>query len=272
MPEIAALCSDLVAEQVAVDGLLAGPPPADWSTPTPAPGWTIHHQVAHLCFFDGAALRAATAPKRFLATDRARSDADADAYHEQGLQEGLGQTPAALLERWQTQRGEFVAVVQVLDPARRIPWFGPSMGVASTVTARLMETWAHGQDIADALGRDRTPTARLRHIAHIGVRARPYAFHVRGLEPVEGEVHVQLTAPDGSLWTWGDEGVGDRVVGQALDFCLVVTRRRHLTDTTLEVEGPVARAWMAIAQSYAGEPGPGRQPGQFPRRGGRTVL
>ena len=67
------------------------------------------------------------------------------------------------------------------DPATRLPWFGPDMGVASSVTARIMETWAHGQDIADTLGTERPPTARLRHVAHIGIRALPYSYLVNGL-------------------------------------------------------------------------------------------
>lgn len=45
------------------------------------------------------------------------------------------------------------------------------MSAVSSVTARLMETWAHGQDIADVLGVDRQPTARLRHIAHLRAQA-----------------------------------------------------------------------------------------------------
>jgi hypothetical protein len=132
------------------------------------------------------------------------------------------------------------------------------MSIASSVTARLMETWAHGQDVADALGVTREPTARLRHIAHLGVRTLGFSFRLRGAEAPAIPVRVELVAPDGSTWDWGPADAADRVTGPALDLCLVVTQRRHVGDTALRVEGPVAADWMAIAQAFAGTPGPGR--------------
>jgi uncharacterized protein (TIGR03084 family) len=128
------------------------------------------------------------------------------------------------------------------------------MSPASFATARLMEYWAHGQDIADALGRDRKPTARLRHICHLGVRTRGFSYVVRGMTPSESDVHVSLTGPDGDIWTWGDPVAADRVEGTALDFCLVVTQRRLVGDSALDVQGPVATEWMSIAQAFAGGP------------------
>jgi uncharacterized protein (TIGR03084 family) len=126
-----------------------------------------------------------------------------------------------------------------------------------------METWAHGQDIADALGVVRSPTDRLRHVAHIGVGARAFSFAAHGRSTPETPVRVELLAPGGETWTWGPPDAGDRVTGPAQDFCLVVTQRRHLDDSALLIEGPVAADWMSIAQAFAGPPGPGRQPGQF---------
>ena len=149
-----------------------------------------------------------------------------------------------------------------LDPALRLPWFGLPMSAASSLTARIMETWAHGQDIADALGRAREPTGRLRHIAHIGVRALPYSFAVHGLEVPPEPVRVELTGPAGELWTWGPGHAANRVTGPALDFCLLVTQRRHREDTAVAAEGQVADQWLAIAQAFAGPPGDGRRPGQ----------
>ena len=121
------------------------------------------------------------------------------------------------------------------------------------------------QDIADALGVTREPTGRLRHVAHIGVGARGYSYAVHGQTPPGIPVRVELTAPDGSLWTWGPEDAGDRITGPALDFCLLVTQRRHRDDLALAIEGPAAAEWMAIAQAFAGPPGEGRRPGQFRR-------
>ena len=139
------------------------------------------------------------------------------------------------------------------------------MSVAAALTARIMETWAHGQDVADALGATRTPTNALRQVAHIGVRALANSFRIRGLEVPETPVYVALRAPGGSEWTWDDPALPDRVEGDAIDFCLVVTQRRHLADTSLHVDGPVATAWMPIAQAFAGAVGAGRAAGQFTR-------
>jgi uncharacterized protein (TIGR03084 family) len=134
------------------------------------------------------------------------------------------------------------------------------MSVASSATARLMETWAHGQDIADALGATREPTGRLRHIAHLGVSTRGFTFALRQ-RPVPGTpVRVELAAPGGGTWAWGPDGAPDRVTGPAVDFCLVVTQRRNLADTSLTVTGPAAAEWMAIAQAFAGLPTDGRPP------------
>jgi uncharacterized protein (TIGR03084 family) len=146
-----------------------------------------------------------------------------------------------------------------------VPWFGMHMSAASSLTARLMETWAHGQDIADALGTRREPTNRLRHVAHLGVAARPFSFANRGRPLPAQPVRVELLSPGRDMWLWGPPEAADRVTGSALDFCLAVTQRRHLDDTSLLISGPVATEWMSIAQAFAGPPGPGRRPGQFRR-------
>jgi len=150
-----------------------------------------------------------------------------------------------------------------LDPSQRLPWYGPAMAARSFATARLMETWAHGQDIVDALGVTRPSTNRLKHIAHIGVRARPFAYAINGRTLPAGDLRVELVGPEGDEWTWGDAAATDVIQGDALDFCLLVTQRRHLADTSLRVTGPGAQEWASIAQAFAGGPGAGRQPGGF---------
>jgi uncharacterized protein (TIGR03084 family) len=130
------------------------------------------------------------------------------------------------------------------------------------VTARLMETWAHGQDVADTLGTSRQPTDRLRHVAHIGVRARDYAYHVNGLTPPDEAFRVELTGPSGDTWVWGPEQAVQRVTGPSLDFCLLVTQRRHRDDLTVTAEGSEAEHWLTIAQAFAGPPGAGRSAGE----------
>ena len=134
------------------------------------------------------------------------------------------------------------------------------MSAASSLTARIMETWAHTQDIADALGVSREPTDRLRHVAHIGVGARAFSYAVHGKSVPAAEIRVELTGPDGTAWTWGPAGADNRISGPALDFCLLVTQRRHRNDLALSIEGPAAIEWMAIAQAFAGAAGTGRPP------------
>ncbi len=146
----------------------------------------------------------------------------------------------------------------------RLPWFGPPMSVTSMATARLMETWAHGLDITDALHHPPSVSPRLRHVAHIGVRTREFAFRQRGLPPPAEEFRIELVAPDGGTWSWGPDDAAQRVTGPALDFCLLVTQRRHRDDLELTAVGPDADRWLDLAQAFAGPPGAGRPPAEAP--------
>jgi uncharacterized protein (TIGR03084 family) len=256
-----AITADLAAEHESLDALVRDLPDAAWKLPTPAPDWAVRDQISHLCFFDDKAIEAATDPDAFLA-GVAATVAAADGDPSVVL--GRSVSAAELLARWRDARARMLDVFRGLDPSARIVWYGPAMGARSFATARLMETWAHGQDVADALGVRRLPTDRLKHVAHIGVRARPFAYATNGRALPDGDVFVSLEPPlGGERWVWGDENEDDRVTGPALDFCLVVTQRRHPSDTSLVVEGPRAEEWMGIAQAFAGPPGAGRQPGQF---------
>jgi uncharacterized protein (TIGR03084 family) len=254
--DMAALAADLAAETAVTRALVAGVDQNGWRTPTPAAGWDIADQIGHLAYFDELAVRSAVSPDEFRAElsatpESVNPDAIAARYRDR--------TGAQILAWFEGARAGLLEIFTKLDPRQRLPWFGPPMSAASSLTARLMETWAHTQDIADALGVTREPTGRLRHIAHIGVGARAYSYAARGQTPPEDPIRVELTAPDGALWTWGPDGAADRVTGAALDFCLLVTQRRHRDDLALGVEGPAAQEWMAIAQAFAGPPGPGRQ-------------
>ncbi|MFE4513029.1 TIGR03084 family metal-binding protein [Kitasatospora sp. NPDC056783] len=258
------LLADLRAESAVLDGLVATLPAEDWARPTPAEGWTVAHQIAHLAWTDHWTTLAARDPAGFGASLGGRftelSAAGADPV-EEGAREGATAEPAALLARWRTGRAEVRAALAAAPAGTRLPWFGPPMKPASMATARLMETWAHGQDVADALGATREPTDRLRHIAHLGLRTLGFAFTLRGLPAPEHPVRLELTAPDGGTWSIGPDGAEDVVAGPALDFCLLVTQRRHRDDLALTTTGPVATAWLPIAQAFAGAPGKGRQPG-----------
>jgi len=257
------LVDDLEVEHAELDALVAGLDASWWDRPTPAEGWAVRDQLSHLAFFDDAATLAVRDPDRFRAwaEDLLATPGDPMADH---LRRGRAVEGAGVLAWWRRARGDMVAAARTLDEGARVPWFGPSMGAMSFVSARLMETWAHGQDVADALGVTRAPTARLRHVAHLGVRARAFSYVVRGLEPPTTPVHVVLLGPSDERWEWEADATDDEVRGPALDFCLVVTQRRHLADTALAVHGPVAARWMTIAQAFAGPPGAGRAPGGTP--------
>ncbi|GAA4665222.1 TIGR03084 family metal-binding protein [Streptomyces youssoufiensis] len=260
MADTAALLDDLRAEGDDLDALVAGLDPGQWARPTPAVGWTIAHQIAHLAWTDARASEAASAPEVF-AREVEKAAAAPERFVDEGAAAGALEPPAALLARWRAGRAALSQLLAARPEGAKLPWYGPPMGVASMATARLMETWAHGQDVADALGVRRTPTARLRHIAHIGVRARDYAYAINQLAPPREEFRVELTAPDGALWTYGPPEASQRVSGPALDFCLLVTQRAHRDDLALRVDGGEARRWLGIAQAFAGPPGAGRPAG-----------
>lgn len=249
--------TDLVAEQGALDAVVAPLAPERWALPTPSPGWNVADQIAHLTYFDTTATMAITDPDAFVAhRDRLVSMfADPAAVEHETLGRFRAMTPAALLAEWRGRRAELAAAAAGAAPDARIEWYGPSMGLRSFLTARLMECWAHGQDVVDAVdasGAARPATDRLRHVAQLGVITRGWSYRVRGREAPTDEVRVELGAPSGAAWTWGDPSATDRVTGPAEDFCLVVTQRRHLDDTHLVTTGAAAREWLEIAQAFAG--------------------
>lgn len=260
--DIHALLADLAAETGVLRDMLVPLDDAGWDTATPADGWTVRDQVCHLAYFDEAATLAAADPPRFRAGAAELMRAGLASADEIALRNR--DMPAPKLLAWFGDcRDRLTATFGGIDPKARLPWYGPDMSAASLVTARLMETWAHGQDVADGLGVTREATGRLRHVAYLGVRTFGFAFQLNGRPVPATEVRVELESPDGSTWAWGPEGASDRVSGPALDFCLLVTQRRNIADTALQVRGPVASEWMSIAQAFAGPPGPGRPPGQF---------
>ncbi|MFE2043261.1 TIGR03084 family metal-binding protein [Streptomyces sp. NPDC059477] len=250
---------DLREESAEVDAIVAALGPQEWASPTPAPGWSVAHQVAHLAWTDRSALLAVTDEAGFQACVE-KALASPETFVDDGAREDAGLPPAELLTRWRAGRGALDAALRGARPGARFPWYGPPMAAASLATARIMETWAHGLDIADAVGVVRPPSKRLRHVARIGVRARDHAFGVRGLTPPAEEFRVELAGPGGELWEYGPEGAGQRVTGPALDFCLLVTRRAHRDDLALHADGPDADRWLDIAQAFAGPPGAGRPP------------
>lgn len=248
-------------ELVAVLGALSA---EQWTLATPAEGWNIHDQVVHLAYFDDLAILGFSRPDEFRVTADALRAAGPDWVDQANEQRAVLRPDEAL--RWLTDsRAALGRLFAEVGPGARTQWFGPPMSAASAATARLMETWAHGQDIYDALGLTHPVTDRVRHICHLGIITRDFAFGRRGLDAPQDEVRVELLSPGGELWTWGPADAADRVTGAANDFALVVTQRRHRADTTLTATSGSAEQWLGIAQAFAGAAGGGRRPGQFGR-------
>ncbi|MGK2947472.1 MAG: TIGR03084 family metal-binding protein [Acidimicrobiales bacterium] len=257
--DVGSLTADLAAEQAALDAVVAPLAADHWAAATPSPGWTIADQIGHLTYFDATAAQAIVDPTAFAtARDQLFEAAlvGGSALDDLTLATARTMEPADLLAAWRENRRALLDAAGTLADDVRVPWYGPSMSARSFLTARLMETWAHGQDVVDAarehgLPADRPATDRLRHIAQLGVITRGWSYANRGLDAPDGDVRVELSAPSGATWTWGPEDATERVVGPAEDFCLVVTQRRHPHDTALAITGEVARDWMVRAQAFA---------------------
>ncbi|MFD5075581.1 TIGR03084 family metal-binding protein [Streptomyces sp. NPDC058371] len=272
MSDPSSVIDDLCRESTELDRLVGELAEARWALATPAPGWTVAHQIAHLAWTDRSALLAVTDAEAFAAEVEKALSAPAT-FVDEAADAGAGLPPDRLLAVWREGRAALERALRSAPAGTRFPWYGPPMSVASMATGRLMETWAHGQDVADALGVVRAPTGRLRHVVRIGVRARDFAFGVRGLSAPAEEFRVEVVAPSGELWTYGPEDAAQRVTGPALDFCLLVTQRAHRADLAVRAEGADADRWLDIAQAFAGPPGPGRPAGSAPveaPRGPRT--
>jgi uncharacterized protein (TIGR03084 family) len=252
------IIDDLRDESDALDSLVSPLTAAGWAQPTPAPGWTVAHQIAHLWWTDRASLTSITDEAAF-GEMLAAAAADPLGFVDRATEELTAATPPdELLSRWRETRARLHEELRAVADGRKLLWFGPPMSAASMATARLMETWAHGLDVADALGAPVRPTARLKSIAHLGVRTRDFAFTVHGLTPPAEPFRVELAAPDGGLWVWGPEDAAQRVTGSAVDFCYLVTQRRPRAELDVVADGADAEKWLGIAQAFAGPPGPGR--------------
>ncbi|MEX0665281.1 MAG: TIGR03084 family metal-binding protein [Acidimicrobiia bacterium] len=250
----AALLDDLAGEYASLDAAVGALDDAGWSTATPAEGWDVRDAIAHLAYSEDLASTAATDADAFkVRLDKliAALAADPNGLDSALVGEGRSRSGDEVLTWWRASRTATVDALRGHDARTRLSWIVGPMSAMSFATARLMETWAHGQDVVDGLGVKRPATARLRHIADLGVRTRPHAYRGRGLDLPEADVRVELEAPDGTTWEWG-ESTTDVVRGTALDFCLVVTQRKHPNDTNLDVIGTVARQWIDIAQAFAG--------------------
>jgi uncharacterized protein (TIGR03084 family) len=253
----ASITTDLIAEQEALDLTVAPLSETQWQLATPSPRWRVIEQIAHLSFFDHSAAMAITDPDAFAAhREQFITEAFGDADTSDRITLGAAQamTPVELLAHWRSCRRELAEAAAALTDDTRVIWYGPSMSSKSFLTARLMEAWAHGYDIIDTVGGEVAATDRLRHIAQLGFITRGWTYINRKLPIPDDEVRIELTSPSGETWAWGPDHAADAVTGSALEFCLVTSQRRSLSDTHLVVVGGKAREWLEMAQLFAGPP------------------
>ncbi|MEH3033924.1 MAG: TIGR03084 family metal-binding protein [Aeromicrobium erythreum] len=246
--------ADLAAESAQLEDWLVPLDDEAWETVTTPEGWTVKHQLGHLMWTDRASLAAIGGGDEWdLLVRTAQQDptgfVDAEAERMAEL------ASESLLHHWRDSRDRLAAALADVPDGEKIAWFGPPMSATSMGTARLMETWAHSHDVAEALGIEPPRTDRCRHVCHLGVRTRGFAYLVRGMQAPDVEVRVELTGPSGDLWTWGPEDAAERVTGSGYDFALLATRRRHRDDVDVHAEGEHADAWLGIVQAFAGAPG-----------------
>lgn len=254
----------LSALNARVDELVAAAGAASWNAETPAAGWDVAMQIAHLAWTDEVSLTAIRDAAAFQAVvDTAMSDPTG--FVDAGAAEIAATGRDEVLARWRLARGELADALKSADPGEKIPWFGPPMRPGSMTAARIMETWAHGVDVADALGisvcDDPAFVGALPHVAKLGFKTRAFAYTMNGLEAPTSEIHVSLARPAGGRLEFGPADADQRVSGSLVDFCLLVTQRVHLADTDLEALGDDAAQWLRIAQAFAGLPGAGREEG-----------
>ncbi|ETR70726.1 MAG: wyosine base formation [Candidatus Magnetoglobus multicellularis str. Araruama] len=251
------ISKDLTAEYDALDNIIKDLTDDQWLTQTPFFNWRIKDEISHIAYFDRAAYFSATDAAAFQKDMEKMLEGfvDYSQMHKKVNALGDAMSPQDLLAWWRKTREQLIDAYESLSPKDRLPWYGPSMSAKSSATARLMETWAHGQDIVDTLQIKRDPTDRLQHIAHIGFKTYEWSFKNRQIAVPETTIRLELKSPSGDIWEWGDPNASNRVYGDVDAFCLVVTQRRNFADLdSLKADGSAAKQWMQIAQAFAGPP------------------
>jgi uncharacterized protein (TIGR03084 family) len=254
-------------ECAALYALLNSVPPEFLQQLTQFKSWTVEDIVGHLLMFDTAARLTLTDTQAFRDLMNATiADLSRGRPMQAVTRDWLrGLSGHALLERWRLSYQELCDLYSAAEPTRRVSWAGPDMSVRSCISARQMETWAHGQAAFDALGQVRVESDRVRNIAVMGINTFAWTFANRGWQVPVGKPYVRLSAPSGALWEWHEPADAERIEGSAVDFCRVVTQTRNVLDTGLRVVGETAVRWMSHAQCFAGPASAPPSPGtRFP--------
>lgn len=244
---------DFLSESRELSSLVTKLAPEDFSRRTAFKGWSVDDVLVHLQFWNLMVDFSWREPEAFPALLRLAVERMARGGLRAHENEIIQERGPALHARWLDTAEDIAARWREIDPKLRLPWVGPSMSARSAMTARQMETWAHGTEIFDLFGATRRESGRVRNIVVLGVNTFGWSHQVHGLMVPPTMPEVCLTAPSGALWTFGEPSAG-RVAGPAIDFAAVVTQTRALADTALVVDGDVAHVWMANAQCFAGPP------------------
>ena len=247
------ICDALDGETAALTSVVGDLTEEQWRAPTVAEGWDSHETVLHLGAADWLAHLTITDPAAF-APVQARMAAGEASLNELGGHDAKDLSGGDLWQWFLEGRKAMVDAMRQLGPKDRLAWVGPEIGARSMATGRLMETWTHSHDLADTFGVDYPQTDRLRNIAHLGAVTLEFSFVNKSLPPPAEPVRLELTGPDGEAWAWGPEEAVNRVTATAYEFCVVLTRRRPLDESSVQTEGPVARRWMEIAQPWIEPP------------------
>lgn len=232
---------------------------ADYDRVTLFRDWTINDVLQHLHYFNYVADLTLSDEDAFVQTytelkafqEKSGSLVDATDKMLKGLK-GI-----ALRDAWHDYYHEMADRFHAADPKQRLKWVGPSMSARSSISARLMETWSHAQEVYDLLGADRQNADRIKSIVVMGINTFGWTFKNREETIPDDVPHIRLTAPSGAIWQWNEGNASDLIEGDAAEFCQVVTQTRNIADTTLNVTGDIATRWMAVAQCFAG---PARTP------------
>ena len=245
---------DFLAESESLFQLLENLEDSEFERATEFKGWTLNNVIRHLHVWNLAAGLSLTDEAGFDAfyAQVGENVAGGLKGFEEAYMEGL--SGRALLNTWRESYRRVAADFGKADPSLRVKWAGPSMSARSSITARLMETWAHGQEVYDELGVVRENADRIRNIVVLGNNTFGWTYAVRGEEPPSPVPHLVLTAPSGEVWTFNEPSDDERIEGLAEAFCQVVTQVRNVADTDLQVTGSGATDWMSKAQCFAGPP------------------
>jgi uncharacterized protein (TIGR03084 family) len=251
------ILSDLVAEQQSLDQFLQRIHERNWKLPTPAKGWSIQDTVSHLAFTETFAARAIEEGQTFIDAEQVT---DIDEWTARGVEAGRGKRYQEVIEWWRNGRASVVDALSRMDASDRIPWVVSSVSAKGFATLRLMETWAHGLDIKEAMdGRlpvnedeeeEETDSPRLRHVAWLAHRMLPFAFEQAGETYPDQGIRVQLMGPRYASWVYGPRETDQVIKGIASEFCRVAVHRVDVTDTGLKAIGDDAETALRVIRAY----------------------